>query len=85
MSLQSSAVFLSITAVIAASSFAKQSSYDNSPRQSTLPGFTEIDRDSSGGISISEAEGTWLADIFAIADFNSDGVIDLAEFTEALN
>lgn len=85
MKLQSSALFLSITAAIAAGTFAAQSNDDNSLRQSAIPAFAEIDSDSSGGISMGEAEGTLLADIFAIADINSDGVIDIAEYTEALN
>lgn len=85
MNFQSSAVLLSISAVIAVSTLAEQPNYRSSSSQSAAPAFAEIDRDGNGSISIGEAEGTWLADIFAIADLNGDGMVDQDEYTEALD
>ncbi|MFK8043089.1 hypothetical protein [Congregibacter sp.] len=85
MKFQLSALFLSISAIVAVNTLAEQPGDAGTSSQSAAPAFTEVDRDGSGSISIGEAEGTWLAEIFAIADLNSDGMIDQAEYTEALS
>lgn len=85
MNLQLTALFLSVSAAVAVSTLAEQPNSGGSLGQSAGPAFAEIDRDGSGTISAGEAEGTWLAQAFAVADLNGDGLVDQAEYTEALN
>ena len=47
------------------------------------PAFREIDADQNGNITTSEAEGTWLAELFTLVDVNEDGLVDEVEYTEA--
>ena len=85
MKIQIPALILSIAAVVAVNTLAEQPGDGGATVQSAAPAFTEVDRDGNGSISMGEAEGTWLAEIFAIADLNSDGMVDQEEYIEALS
>ena len=87
MNFQLSALVLSISSVFAVAVFAEQPNYDSAPKpkQDAASAFAEMDRDGNGAISAGEAEGTWLAEIFTIADLNGDGMVEMAEYTEALS
>lgn len=85
MNFQLSALALSISTVFAVAVFAEQPNSDSALKEKAASAFAEMDRDGNGAISAGEAEGTWLAEIFTIADLNGDGMVELAEYTEALS
>ena len=85
MNTKSSALLLVVTTAIATGALAQQPETGDPMEKHPLPAFSDIDRDADGSISITEAEGTWLAEIFAMVDVNEDGAVDEAEYTEALS
>lgn len=51
--------------------------------QAAAPVFTAVDTDTSGGVSLVEAQVTWpdlAQEAFDAADTNKDGSLDQAEF-----
>lgn len=85
MDIKASALLLGIATAIATSAYAEQSASSDVIEEDPAPTFSDIDQDESGSISYSEAEGTWLAEIFTLVDVNEDGLVDELEYAEAMN
>lgn len=48
----------------------------------TMPSFSQVDADQNGGISTTEAQAVHgLVEVFAQADFNTDGWLNQGEYT----
>ncbi len=54
---------------------------DDAPR----PSFETVDANLDGVITPSEAEGSWLAEVFADVDANQNGLIDRNEYETAIS
>ncbi len=85
MDFKSSVFLLGIATAIASGAYAEQSAQSDVVEEDPAPTFAEIDTDESGSITLSEAEGTWLAEMFTLVDANEDGLIDEVEYTEAMS
>ena len=49
------------------------------------PNFETVDANLDGVITPTEAEGTWLADVFTDVDANEDGLINRNEYDTAIS
>lgn len=49
------------------------------------PTFETVDTNLDGVITPTEAEGTWLADVFTDVDANEDGLINRNEYDTAIS
>lgn len=84
MNFKTSAFVLGITAAAAGVS-AEEQSMITVTQADPAPAFSDLDADKDGSITLSEAEGSWLADTFTVVDANQDGIIDEAEYAEAMS
>jgi Ca2+-binding EF-hand superfamily protein len=82
---RTSAALAGLVALIAAQAHAGETQQGEAVRDTITPAFTQIDVDQDGSITISEAEGTWLAEAFTLVDANQDGAIDEKEYLEAMS
>lgn len=55
------------------------------PEAGSKPSFETVDANLDGVITPSEAEGTWLAGVFAEVDVNQDGLINRSEYESAIS
>ncbi|MEM1188450.1 MAG: EF-hand domain-containing protein [Pseudomonadota bacterium] len=85
MDFKSSVFLLGIATSIAAGAYAEQEVKADAMAEDPAPTFSELDADESGSISLSEAEGTWLAEMFTLVDANEDGLVSEVEYTEAMS
>ena len=55
------------------------------PEDSPKPSFETVDSNLDGFITLDEAEGSWLADVFAVVDANEDGLVNRSEYETAMS
>lgn len=49
------------------------------------PAFETVDTNLDGVITPTEAEGSWLADVFTDVDANEDGLVNRSEYETAIS
>jgi hypothetical protein len=55
------------------------------PDDKDKPSFETVDSNLDGVITPTEAEGSWLANVFADVDANQDGLVNRSEYETAMS
>jgi hypothetical protein len=71
--------------LLALSAYATEAQEPQDPEASPKPTFETVDANLDGVITQSEAEGSWLAEVFADVDANQDGLINRNEYETAIS